>query len=207
MRDLPAVKRPLRQALRNCPLASSARLLVRNRGNTDSVPAKCRSDAEAAAISTPAIAPSVAAVGHTRSRSRARLSCPRDHECGARRARSRCTCSSPTFRRSPFSPSRVIDSSMVSVSPDVDREGPLTAWLRFALWQRRVARTRNPLTAPTATSDVAQGGGGASPSRTAHSAACVREVRSSLERMLLTCVRAVRSLITSSAAISLFALP
>ena len=31
--------------------------------------------------------------------------------------------SSPTSWRSPFSPSRFIDTSMVSVSPDVDREG------------------------------------------------------------------------------------
>src|SRR5437588_12636907 len=52
-----------------------------------------------------------------------------------------------------------------------------------------------------------QPGGAASPSRTAHSAAWVLELRPSLARMLLTCVLAVRSLITSSPAICLLALP
>ena len=43
---------------------------------------------------------------------------------------------------------------------------------------------------------------GARPCLLAHSAACVRERRSSLRRMFETWVRAVRSLITSSVAIS-----
>src|SRR5438270_10573222 len=47
-----------------------------------------------------------------------------------------------------------------------------------------------------------QSGGAARPSRIAHSAAWVLELRPSLARMLLTCVLAVRSLITSSPAIS-----
>ena len=45
------------------------------------------------------------------------------------------------------------------------------------------------------------------PSRTAHRAACVRDARPSLPRMFETCVRAVRSLMPSWSAISLFAAP
>ena len=45
------------------------------------------------------------------------------------------------------------------------------------------------------------------PSRTATSAACVREVRSNFVRSLLTWVRAVRSLIRSSSAMAWFERP
>jgi signal transduction histidine kinase len=63
------------------------------------------------------------------------------------------------------------------------------------------------VTVPADPMPANRSGRAARPSRTASSAAWVRDVRPSLRRMLLTCVRAVRSLIVSRRAISLFALP
>src|SRR2546423_2478220 len=46
-------------------------------------------------------------------------------------------------RRSPFSPSRFIDTSMVSVSPDVDREGPSAEAPRKSQEPRRTPPTNS----------------------------------------------------------------